>query len=377
MNRLLFYRKPTIGQYLRTATTNPDLVSAGGYAAISTAAATKGVTTAGYYWLNNAHVSRIRQHGSIEVVQLYAETLTDIAEVWAYVWRKNGATWDLVGREEIMARMTAGQISTVTLTTPIAVQPGDYFGYGATASAGTVTLFTHISGGAAATYRLVTTPPTGSTNWAAGSDSTIYGPVIGKMRPPVVVGIGDSITAGHNGNYSFIESTQTTDSTFEYLAYLRTATGCTYQNMGIGSQTSTQIAARFAADVVALKPKMAIIECGFNDIALSATQATFIANMTTMLDLCRTNSIIPVFVALPWTNATDEQSATYETWLTALRQILPTYPFGTFADLRPTLGEGTNYRNIKTAYDSDGAHYNATGYQAMATALCQVRIGAK
>jgi lysophospholipase L1-like esterase len=62
--------------------------------------------------------------------------------------------------------------------------------------------------------------------------------------------------------------------------------------MGIGSQTTTQIAARFTADVVDLKPKVVIMEGGVNDLATSVTKATFITNWTNMLNAAQASSSI-------------------------------------------------------------------------------------
>lgn len=353
---------------------NADTVEAGGYAAIQTGAANLHLLGApGRWWISLHHQSRIRQTGNLIGVQMYIASTVNMAEFWIYVWRPNGATWDLVGRENVTAKLTGGQTNTITLTTPIAVRAGDQLGYGGIGNQYTMTAITGAPDGSS---RLIGgAAPTGTTDWSAQTAGDYWTPIKPLMQAPVAVVIGDSTAAGHPANYSFIEATDTTDATSDPAHLITAATGASAQNMGIGSQTSTHIAARFAADVVALKPRVCVINAGLNDIAGGATQATYVANMTAMLDACEAAGIIPVIVRLPWTNGTDEQNTTYDTWMAALRVVMAGYTNATYVDARNYVGTGTNLWDIKAAYDADGVHYNADGYAALVQAILNGRVG--
>jgi lysophospholipase L1-like esterase len=373
----------SVGYYLTESVAKSDIVPASGYATIPTGAADTAIPEGGRFFLSNDKQSRIRQAGSVTGLRIYATDLANMVSLTVAIWRKNGAVWDLVGSEDILSKLTGGQITTVTLTTPIAVRTGDYIGVGGIPAAGGATPFTAITGAPAdASYALDGAMPIISTNWAAGTTSTSWVPIEVRMQAPNAVCIGDSVSAGHPANYSYIEATKTANPASDLAELLVGATGCTAQNMGIGGQNSTEILARFAADAVALKPRLAVIVAALNDLADSATQATYIANMIAMLDLCMAGGIVPVVLGLPWTNGTDEQMAEYDAWILALRSVLAGYPLATYVDARQYVGQyratgpAGNLWDIKTAYNSDGVHYNAAGYSALVAAILAARVGA-
>lgn len=70
-------------------------------------------------------------------------------------------------------------------------------------------------------------------------------------------------------------------------------------NKGIFNNTSTDIKNRFANDVVAQKPVLCTILCGYNDIVNSVAVDTIIANLSSMIDTCTVNYIIPVLLSYP------------------------------------------------------------------------------
>jgi lysophospholipase L1-like esterase len=148
----------------------------------------------------------------------------------------------------------------------------------------------------------------------------------------------------------------------------------TYQNMGIGSQTSTMVAARFTADVVNLKPKIALIQGAVNDISGGLiTEATFLSNYTTMLDACVTASIVPVICKMiPWTNGTNANMQTCDTWMASLQALVATYSSAVWVDFTTELGQFRvggdvgNLWDLKAAYAADGVHPNLAGYTKMA-----------
>src|SRR5262245_9039343 len=70
--------------------------------------------------------------------------------------------------------------------------------------------------------------------------------------------------------------------------------GKTYINRGLAGQTTSQMLVRFRQDVVALKPKVVIIQGGSNDIAslLSpGTEALVLDNLRSMTEIAKANNI--------------------------------------------------------------------------------------
>lgn len=219
------------------------------------------------YFLQFGQQYRIRQNGTVARIGLYlAASVTDLR---VDIWRKNGSAYDLVGESENLASsLTPGQINTVNLTMPITgVQEGDYYGYKLEAD---YSLYarTGISG-VTMYYVTGSTPSATGYNWEAQvSIAEAVVPIELYMTAPQAVFIGDSIIAGHHNHYSFIETTATTNIASTIESQFGDLTSYTYQNMGIGSQTTSDIVERFTADVVNLKPRVAVMEGGVNDIAL-------------------------------------------------------------------------------------------------------------
>lgn len=120
---------------------------------------------------------------------------------------------------------------------------------------------------------------------------------------PHIVGIGDSGMAGQPGTYSFLQSIQDIDTrdatiTEQFRDLLNSV--YTMQNMGAGGDTTSEILARFAADCVAIKPRIALIDGGTNNLRNGDfNQTNFLSDWTDILDLCRANSIIPIVMLMP------------------------------------------------------------------------------
>lgn len=92
-----------------------------------------------------------------------------------------------------------------------------------------------------------------------------------------VVFIGDSITDGWNLTEMF--------------------PGKPYVNRGISGQTTSQMLIRFRPDVIALRPRIAVILAGTNDIAGNTgpiTTEAIVDNLTSMVDLAHANRIAVV-----------------------------------------------------------------------------------
>lgn len=332
----------------------------------------------GRWFLSVDQRTRIRQDTTVIAVQFYVGPSNLPTSFWIMFWRKNAAgTWDYVGGEDVRSKMTAGQINWINLDTPIQVKTGDYVGYG---GIGTGMFLTPITGAAISTYYKNMAQPTGTYDWTTAGTIGTYLPLRVFGDPPVVVCIGDSITAGHPGNYSYIEASQIEDPLSDYTRQIAARTGVTVQNMGIGGQTSTQVAARFLSDCAYLRPRVAIIEVGLNDIQQGVTEAQFMANVRSMLETCRTHAypMVPVFVGLPWTGATDAQSADLRRRYERVRALLEYYDDAVFVPAWLLAGSGREYWDIRARYDyGDQLHYNRGGYSAIATAILSASVHAR
>jgi len=266
---------------------------------------------------------RIRQAGTISQIKIYAgATLTGITGVYVKVWRRNEAgTYDRVGSttENLLASLVAGATATITLSTPIAgVQVGDYYGLRITKTSGTQNLFRARTGIAGMVLYYISNATPDATGYDWESKSTVANTAVPielfMDTAPHIVGIGDSGMAGQPANYSFLQGLQDIylpGSTIieQFRDFLNPA--YTIQNMGAGGDTTSEILSRFAADCIALKPRIAIIDGGTNNLRNGDyVQANHLSDWADILDLCRANSIIPLVMLMPpYTNG-DEFSLT-------------------------------------------------------------------
>lgn len=205
--------------------------------------------------------------------------------------------------------------------------------------------------------------------------ASIYGVTTETRNRPTLLGIGDSLIAGHPTCFSVIESGTVTGPTIMQYAALRKR--WTWANNGMGSQTTTQIAARFTTDAVNPKPVYALINGGVNDISGGASKATFIANWTTMLNACQSNGIVGIaLLILPWTNGTTLQMQTRDDWNASLVTLVATYPG--FVSVNPSStvgvfragGDALNLWDIRPECSAgDGVHFNGTGYARIGDAV--------
>ena len=75
-----------------------------------------------------------------------------------------------------------------------------------------------------------------------------------------------------------------------------------YCGRGIGGQTSTQMLARFTADVINLSPKAVVIMAGTNDVAQNiywVEPDKVVDNVVAMCLLARANGIVPIISSIP------------------------------------------------------------------------------
>jgi len=375
---------------------NSDIVRVAPYGVNATSGAANwgrtGISTRDFITIG--HRYRIRETGTINRIRLYIANLTNTPGIYIKIWRLNGSNlYDLVGSSEnLVSKLTVG-FNTVDLSSPITgVQEGDYVGYRVetNGSTGDGQLFALTGQTGVASY-LVTdsTPSATNFDWVAQQNyaGTVV-PIEIYMQAPQVVGIGDSIMSGAPNSRAYLvdnPSSPQSNPPTTILGKLRSLTNYNYQNMGIGSQTSTNIAARFTADVINLHPRIVVINAGVNDLAGgSINKSTFLANWTSMLDAAQASSSITTVIVLkilPWTNGTNTQMQTRDDWNNSLATLAAGYSKAIVVDassyvgqFRPS-GDVGNMWDIQTAYDSGGVHFLEAGHgqiaQAIADALPQ------
>lgn len=368
-------------QLLNALNNNP--VPYGSYALAETASDDWGYSTASggeRHFLTNHHTARIRQNGLAKRVLLYINSLNGTTNLYIAFWRKNkNGTWDRIYQEDIFSKITKKSINTIELAQWVPVREGDYVGYGVKGAEAMYYQFKAISNaGTGASYFITESEPTATGfDWTAGSSSTAYMPVNVYGESPTLVTIGDSIIAGHPHHYSYIESTQKDEIESTIAYHISQAIGWTYQNMGIGSQTSTSIKNRFDNDAVALRPRIALISAGVNDLAGGLiTEETYTGNIKYMLDKSIEAGILPIVLKiLPWTNGTDEQMRTRDTWNAALEDLVSEYAgailvdASTYVGVNRADGDEGNLWDINPIYDVDGVHFNAAGYEKIAEGI--------
>lgn len=186
---------------------------------------------------------------------------------------------------------------------------------------------------------------------------TRYGSEDSEIKPPApgedrVVFIGDQITE------------------FWGRGQARFFPGRPYLNRGIGGQTSPQMLVRFRQDVIALRPKVVVIQAGTNDIAGvtgPGTRGTLSDHITSMAELAKANGIRVVLASItPVCDCTVAQTglrpqariADWNEWLKGYAAASG----AVYLDYYSALADGRNFRKDFTV---DGLLPNDAGYAVM------------
>jgi acyl-CoA thioesterase I len=198
-----------------------------------------------------------------------------------------------------------------------------------------------------AAYRKLLADWGGLTRYGS-EDSEIKPPAPGENR---VVFIGDQITEAWGRGSRFFP-------------------GRPYLNRGIAGQTSPQMLVRFRQDVIALRPKVVVIQAGTNDIAGvtgPATRGTLSDYIMSMTELAKANGIRVVLASItPVCDCTTVQTevrppakiADWNDWIKQYAAISGS----TYLDYYSALATGRNFRSALTV---DGVLPNDAGYGVM------------
>jgi lysophospholipase L1-like esterase len=189
------------------------------------------------------------------------------------------------------------------------------------------------------------------TDWAG---LNVFGSDDAEIRPPEpneqrVVLLGDDVMA---------------NATFPNRGYI---------NRGIAGQTTPQMLVRFRQDVIALHPKVVVIEGGLNDIggvAGPGTEGTITENLASMTDLAKAHGIRVVIASLSpvcdcITNQTGRRSVGR---IAAINRGLAEFARQTgaiYLNYYAVLVEPRT-RQTKREFTTDGFLPNARGYAVIA-----------
>src|SRR6187397_919918 len=190
------------------------------------------------------------------------------------------------------------------------------------------------------------------------------------MNPPEVriVAMGDSTTAGTPAFQSPREAPPdgAGDRTSQY-AYWLTQAHPEWEvfNQGVNAQRSDTIAARFAADVVALKPAVVVIIAGVNDVYQGRPAQHVKEQLVAMYNMAQHAGIkVVAGTIIPYNTATADQNARMHEINDWIRAQAKADPRIVCADTRAAVSAPE--RPDMLASSPDGLHPDAAGYRKMA-----------
>ena len=183
----------------------------------------------------------------------------------------------------------------------------------------------------------------GGLNRYGSEDSELPLPKAGENR---VVFLGDDITQAWDADFF---------------------NGKPYLNRGIERQSSGQMLIRFQQDVVALKPKVVVIQSGLNDL-LGATQGVVADNYTSMVQLAKFNGIKVVLASVTPVSAgySGRHAVPPQGKIIGLNGWIKDYAESSgcvFLNYYTALATGRDFNKDLT---NDGLLPNAAGYKVMA-----------
>jgi lysophospholipase L1-like esterase len=146
---------------------------------------------------------------------------------------------------------------------------------------------------------------------------------------------------------------------------------------GIGGQTSPQMLLRFRADVIDLKPRAVVIECGTNDIAGNTGPSTLQMvqdNIMSMCELAKAHKIKVILGAVPPSNKFGWAPQAHPAdSIIALNKWIKEYArkkHFKYVDYHSAMVDEN--KGMKKEYSEDGVHPNEQGYAVMEKLLFPV-----
>jgi lysophospholipase L1-like esterase len=119
----------------------------------------------------------------------------------------------------------------------------------------------------------------------------------GPPAAPLIVCFGDSLTAGYQSPTS--DRPQLRETPYGAFLQERLGTSATVTVSGLCGELTSEMVARFALDVLALKPSSVVILGGTNDLGWQAAPAEILRNLIVMYDMALAEQVRPVAVTVP------------------------------------------------------------------------------
>jgi lysophospholipase L1-like esterase len=216
-----------------------------------------------------------------------------------------------------------------------------------------------------------------SSQWTEASSSLISveneEPPLGQRRPSkiLVVGLGDSTTAGTPGFLSPLEAPPAGrgDIESQYCYWMmRAHPEWRVLNRGINGQRSDEILSRFGRDVVAARPVVVIILAGVNDIYQRRRMEAIQRNLATMYELAEKEAIVPLAATvLPYNEAGPAESTKIQELNGWIERTANQKSGRLFCDTNLAVRDRADATRL--ASSPDGLHPDAEGYRRMGDAL--------
>jgi lysophospholipase L1-like esterase len=204
------------------------------------------------------------------------------------------------------------------------------------------------------------------------------------MSRVTIVALGDSTTAGTPEFQSPLEAPpEGAGNVASQFAYwlMRTHEDWRVLNRGVNGERSDQIRARFARDVLAVRPHAVVIIAGVNDIYQGRTSASVCRELEAMYEAAVRRAApappgspappapLPVIAGsiLPFNSATPLQNRYMREVNAWIGWYAGTHPTVFYCDTRAAVAHPENPDLL--ASSSDGLHPSPEGYRRMAVAL--------
>lgn len=144
---------------------------------------------------------------------------------------------------------------------------------------------------------------------------------------------------------------------------------------GISGQTSYQMLLRFRADVIALKPKVVIINAGTNDIAQNNhpyVEDRTLGNIVSMCEIARANKVKVILSTITpcggygWNRSITDVPQKIESLNARLREYARLHKLGFIDYYSPmVVTNGAKKGSLRDELTQDGCHPTVAGYEIM------------
>ena len=147
-------------------------------------------------------------------------------------------------------------------------------------------------------------------------------------------------------------------------------------NTGVGGNTSTQLLARFDADVLAYNPKVVVLAIGTNDIWQAVAQSVYVANMRDMVAKTIKAGAVPVLVTFTPHLASPTTKTKAMSWNAWIRRYAAEngYPLVDMhaVTVDPTTGDWK--AGLVSPTDTDNVHPSEAGAKVMGQAYLDAML---